>query len=162
MSVESFLETKILSSLYLPVITQRVGGGGGHCSSWWESGWGGNYLLVHSQVETLFFFFLHSEIHCNLRLRSCRWWWGHLQWRRHYSRRNSYWRGLDGRTCSKNWPVWNVAIKLCGENIIQGQVLLCCWTKDGCVTMKLRDCMKSSWWHLAAYDQNSILSSLRS
>ena len=26
-------------------------------SSWWESGWGGNYLFVHSQVETLFFFF---------------------------------------------------------------------------------------------------------
>ena len=86
-------------------------------SSWWESGWGGNYLFVHSQVETLFFF-LHSEIHCNLRLHSGGWWRGHLQWRRRYSRRNSYWRGLDGRTCSKDWPVWNVAIKLCGENII--------------------------------------------
>ena len=37
-------------------------GEGGHCSSWWESGWGGNYLFVHSQVETLFFFYIQRYI----------------------------------------------------------------------------------------------------
>ena len=76
------------------------------------------FICTFSSWNTIFF--LHSEVHCNLRLHSCWWWRGQLQWRRRYSRRNSYWRGLDGRTCSKVWPVRNVAIKLCGENIIHG------------------------------------------
>ena len=114
MSVELFLETKILSSLYLRVMIQ---------------GWGEGTVLHDGNLDEVaiiylyilklkHYFFLHSEIHCNLRLHSCWWWRGQLQWRRHYSRCNNYWRGLDGRTCSKVWPVWNVAIKLCGENII--------------------------------------------